>query len=423
MESKRVPSSARGNRVLMLTGLVATSLLAHLGACSDDPPSANLTPGPTPAEAGAEAGNPASDVDSFPFERGEKIAAAPGEWTWVPFPESSCANGKPTGIGVNRGTTKRLVIFMEGGGACWNALTCYTLGTASNLSGFGKSDFEARTASVQGSLFDRTDASNTFKDASFVYVPYCTGDVHAGNRDADYDGKPTKHVGRKNFEAFLTRIVPTFDDSERVVLSGSSAGGFGAAINFWRVHYAFGGKTRVDLVDDSGPPFPASKMKFYADWNAAWDIDGALPPGCPACKTEIASALGYYFAKYPSSRFALLSYDQDNVISQFYALTGPDFAKEISALVDTTFVSSSNGRAFVLPGASHTMLGTLSVSSAPPGPIDAGSDDAGVDGSAADGGNPGPPEEPNTLAAWLAKMQGDVAWQIVCSTSEPSTRS
>ena len=338
--------------------ILSSLLVAAAGACSDDP----AGPAADPGSPDAGVVDPDAGVEAGRTDLGEKIDAAPGEWTWVPFPDSSCANGTPTGIGVNPGTSKRLVIFLEGGGACWSSLTCYALKTAQNIeTGFGEADFESRISSVKGSILDRDDSGNVFKDASLVYVPYCTGDVHAGDREGTYDGKATKHVGRKNIEAYLKRIVATFDAPERVILSGSSAGGFGAAVNFWRVQEAFGKSIRVDLVDDSGPPFPTSKTKFFAEWNAAWDLNGALPPDCAACQTDLGATLPYYLQTYPSSRYALLSYTEDGVIRQFYQMSAPDFSAALEDLGTTTFDPSANARMFVVAGSEHTMLGNLAV--------------------------------------------------------------
>ena len=42
-------------------------------------------------------------------------------------------------------------------------------------------------------------------------------------------------------EAVVARIVPTFKDKvDKVVITGASAGGFGAALNFSMVQDAFG---------------------------------------------------------------------------------------------------------------------------------------------------------------------------------------
>lgn len=342
----------------LLPSLALASLVFAAQACSEETTS---TPNPT-TDAGTTTDS--GDTDGGGSTVGEKIDAPAGSWTWVPFADSSCANGSPTGIGVNPGTSKRVVIFLEGGGACWEATTCYVLTTAANIDkGFGEADFTKRMADPSGSHFDRTDASNPYKDASFVYVPYCTGDVHSGNKENTYDGKLTKHVGRKNLEAFLKRIVPTFPDPERVTLTGSSAGGFGAAINYWRVAEAFGGK-RVDLVDDSGPSFPVAKIPYYKAWSAAWDLEGAAPPDCPACKTELSAVIPHYVTKFPSSRFALLSYTEDSTIRQFFGSMPPaDFAATLNEVGTKDFDPTSNARYFFVSGQTHTMLGKLSTES------------------------------------------------------------
>jgi hypothetical protein len=409
---------------LLFLGAVAAIVVA----CSDDDP--QVTPNNPQPEAGptpdpGDGSSTVPDPDNFPFEKGAKIDnAKQNEWTWVDFPDSTCANGTPTGIGVNLGTSKRLVIFMEGGGACWNTLTCYVAQTATYISApFNKAAFESRMNRVDGSLFDRTLPDNTFKDDSFVYVPYCTGDVHGGNKEQQYDPadpRITKHFGRKNFEAFLKRIVPTFEDKvDRVIMSGSSAGGFGSALNYWKAAYVFP-KIRVDLVDDSGPPFPADKIRFLTSWREAWDLDGILPPGCKECKTELKETFPYYLKKYPKSRFALLSYTQDQTISQFYQLDGPGFEAELLKLA-TTF-QTSNSASFIVPGSRHTMLGELrTLTDLPPKPTqDAGSDggDAGTgdagDAGTQDAGDPGVPAGASRLSDWLKNMvTDDATWKTV----------
>lgn len=400
---------------IAVLGLVVASLVATLiVACSDD----DTTSAPVEADSGtptSEAGgdDAAVDPDTFLFERGEKIAATQDAWTFVPFADSSCANGSPTGIGVNLGTSKRLVIFVEGGGACWSTSTCYVLKTATNIdTGFDEAAFKTRAGQFGKSLFDRTATDNPFKSDNFVYVPYCTGDVHAGAREADYDGQKTKHFGRKNFEAFLKRIVPTFEDSERVILSGASAGGFGATVNYWKTQYAFG-KVRVDLLDDSGPPFPPAKTKYLADWTAAWDLIGALPPGCTACSTDFANAFPYYAKKYTSSRFALLSYTRDGVISTFYSLVPTDFEVELNNQLATSF-TQPNTAAFIVAGEKHTMLGDLSIVTGGTStvvPLDAGAD-AGDD--AGDAGTTTVITGGTKLTGWLSEMVGGApSWKTV----------
>lgn len=291
---------------------------------------------------------------------GDPIEAPNEQWTWVPFENAFCGNGSPTGIGVNiSDKSKQLVIFMMGGGACWNALTCYTLKTASNLDGYDETKFQNdATGLLTGSLFDRNDPENPMKDASFVFVPYCTGDVHSGDKIGNYNGMDTHHVGFKNMTEYLGRILPTFPDADRVLLAGSSAGGFGVGTNFWRVQDAFG-STRVDVINDSGPPLPAPYLSDAREkeWRDAWNLDAALPPNCAECLTDLDALFTYYATNYTKGRAALLSYTKDNVISAFYGpIPTSQFEEGLKVLTSTRLDGISNFRYYYLPGENHVLL-------------------------------------------------------------------
>ena len=165
----------------------------------------------------------------MPFTPGQPITAPAGQWTWVPFGNAFCANGTTTGIGVNMSSTPdaRVLFYFEGGGACWNDFTCYTIMTASYFTtGYGESDFAAESAdttylALPGGFFDRTAAANPFKDYNYVYVPYCTGDIHGGDNIMKYtSAHVAHHVGFKNVTAYLERLVPTFPNADRVIIAG-----------------------------------------------------------------------------------------------------------------------------------------------------------------------------------------------------------
>ncbi len=148
-----------------------------------------------------------------------------GQWSWIDFPDTHCRDGSSTGLGLNMSTSSpNVMVFLDQGGACFNADTC-----AFNLSAFGASDFVPQG---QG-IFNRSDPDNPVRDWSFVFIPYCSGDVHAGNRS---DGSvesvgPQQFLGYSNLDAFLSRIVPTFAGARQVLFAGSSADGFGVLLN------------------------------------------------------------------------------------------------------------------------------------------------------------------------------------------------
>lgn len=331
---------------------VAAVALAHV-ACSSG--------GGAKSDGGGGAGG-GSGVDAA---TSGPIAATAGTWTWVSFPDAVCADGSTTGIGVNLGAANaRPLIFMEGGGACWSEATCYTQMLAANFTtGYSATNFatDAGTSGflrTAGSFFDRTAAANPFKDYSFVFVPYCTGDAHAGNNVVPYGAHTAHHVGFQNFGAYLNRLVPTFSGADRVILAGSSAGGYGALFNWGQAQQAFG-SVRVDMIDDSGtlmPPDVDSEGSGYdAMERVQWNLAATLPAGCTSCATDLSSIFGYYAQALPNNHAALLSYTQDTVIPLFYGLTTAQFTTGLNELVATGIAPNAGFRSFLDAAAGHEL--------------------------------------------------------------------
>ena len=312
----------------------------------------------TPTDGGAPA-------DLSRPELGMPIPAAMNTWTWTDFSDSSCDDGTPTGIGINPGDPKKLLVFLNGGGACWSYATCIALGTATH-GPFGKTQFDAQVAanSLAGTLFDRQSATNPFRDYSFVFVPYCTGDLHGGDNVITYSQNGDSHVyhhkGHANMVAFIPRIAATWPATDKAILSGASAGGYGTGLNYdlFR-HYFPTGESY--MLDDSGPPlkatdFPAGfRDAFYASWNLGADLDGI----CPTCRMDIAAIIPTLGNLYPKDRFALLSSLQDMTISGYLLLSPSGFQTALLDLAATVIDPQPNFKYFIVPGNTHTMLGQI----------------------------------------------------------------
>ncbi len=255
------------------------------------------------------------------FVAGDVIDAPEGEWTFIDFPDAHCMNGTSTGIGINPSSaSSNVAIYMQGGGACFDFISC---GSVANQDGYGAAKL-AGWASTNGSsnLFDRTNADNPIKDWSFVFVPYCTGDIHGGNEPDGAGGR--EFVGFENVRQYLMRLVPTFADATQVLLSGSSAGGFGAAYNYDQVQTAFGCDVDVVLVDDAGPPMADEYLKpcLQQTWRDQWGLNDTLPADCSACRGAdgggIINYFSYVLAKYPDRRIGLISSTGDDTIRTFF---------------------------------------------------------------------------------------------------------
>lgn len=254
----------------------------------------------------------------------------PNTWNFVDFPEAQCMNGTPTGIAINaHASSQDVVIFLQGGNACFNALSC---AVTANPNGYDASNFEEEREFLDDSpYFDRGNEANPLKDFSYAYVPYCTGDVHAGERaDANVGGQMRQFHGYTNMGKYLERIVEEFPNAKRVVLAGVSAGGFGAAYNYDQVATAFGPDVKVTLIDDSGPPMSEEFIPqcLQEHMRETWGITETLPADCADCDDPvwIEPFISHVMTKYADRSLAIISSDSDETISNFWSFGENDCA-------------------------------------------------------------------------------------------------
>lgn len=283
-----------------------------------------------------------------------------GVWTWVDVPGAVCSDGTGTGVAVNRGTDDAaIVIFLDGGGACWDVFTCFTFQTA-NPGPFARPQFDARIQKAPGTILDRALPGNPYRDATFVFVPYCTGDVHWGDAVQRYPGSPRAyhHAGRGNVVADLDVVVANLPPPAKVVVSGASGGGYGSLLAFDGARRRWPG-ARGYLVDDSGPPLVGDDISpvIRAAWFASWRLDRTLLPLCPDCALDLSRILPTLASRYPGERLALLSSTQDQVIRGFTLLGPAGFEAAVRRLATDVVAPLPAGRTFLVPGDTHTMLG------------------------------------------------------------------
>lgn len=156
-------------------------------------------------------------------------------WNKVePGGETICAHGTPYAYWIYPGTSNHLLIYMEGGGGCWNAQTCRDTGEEFNGfydSAVTNSDHPARL----GGMMDMHHPDNPFRAYTVLYIPVCTGDVHWGSNTHTYAseaGDVTIHFnGFVNASAALEWAYTNIPQPESVFLTGCSAGSAGSILH------------------------------------------------------------------------------------------------------------------------------------------------------------------------------------------------
>jgi hypothetical protein len=199
------------------------------------------------------------------------------EWTRVALAgECHCADGSGFAIWERRADPAKVVLFLNGGGVCWDATTCALTGE------HGENDFYAW--SLQGTepenrsgMFDVTRSDNPFAGYSFIYVSSCTGDAHLGNTSQVYSPALTvEHRGFVNGTAALSYLASQYPGAAQVVVVGKTAGSVAAPL--------YGG-----LVADR---LPNAKVTVLGAQSGAW-------PDNPDFNADILGARWGAYAAMP----------------------------------------------------------------------------------------------------------------------------
>lgn len=132
-----------------------------------------------------------------------KLSDLPQDWTKIePAGDTRCAHNTPYAFWVRPGISNKVFVYFQGGGGCYSAETCGLSGSYKDtVTDNDNPDYSA------GGVFDLNNPENPFQDYTMVFVPYCTGDVHSGNR----------------VETYVTNSGNTFDIYHRGYVNANTA--------------------------------------------------------------------------------------------------------------------------------------------------------------------------------------------------------
>ena len=300
---------------------------------------------------------------------------------WVANDNIKSRNGDAMGYGVILNPdSDKVLIFLDGGGACFNQITCNA-----NLDSYSEGDFNSRFQN-ESALIISTSANNQFAGWNVVFVPYATGDVHSGaNTMANVpNGGPSnqKMVGYNNVHVVFNELKTYFDNNSglsEIVLTGASAGGYGTLLNTIQLANIFGTTTPTTVINDSGPIFTDQDILtncLATHWTNLWLLDQNMPTDLDTVvqnsyNFNIQKIYDYLALKYPNFNFGLLSTYGDQVIRSFYSfgkdncapvpsslITGTEFKNELLDLKQNVLDNHSNWKVFYTNGTGHTFLGS-----------------------------------------------------------------
>lgn len=182
-----------------------------------------------------------------------------------------CVKDTPYSFLYKKGTENKLLMYYQGGGACWSTATCWTLNTNKQEAGaFDNPD-------LVGTGFASVNVDNQFKDWHVIFVTYCSGDVHWGDKTTTYSG------GGQIFHRGLHHALlgekwarERFVDPDEVFVTGSSAGSYGAIMNSAKLMAEVFPASPHNVLGDAGTGVITQDWLDTSITN--WGVDKNLPP-------------------------------------------------------------------------------------------------------------------------------------------------
>ena len=349
---------------------IAVALLGVIAACSDGSTSSTTTAPPVTVGAGtttllptatAAATTPASTAPVVTAAASTTSAATPAAgWEKVTAPsQCMCADGSAYNYWIHRGASDKVVFFLEGGGACIDAITC----AFDSRTYRSKIDAEDDPNGMSNGIFDFGNARNPLADYSFVFAPYCTGDVHLGNATHVYGPQLTvQHKGSVNATTALDALAKQFPNATQLVVAGESAGSVPTPMYAGLAHDLLPNAAITVLADGSGayPDDPTVNTRVGALWGTA----DAIPPwpenaGLTSANWGAPDLFVQAFKHDPQIVFARHDYAYDFVQTLFAGLLGFP-SKDLAATIDANGAqiekSGVDLRSYISPGQGHTVL-------------------------------------------------------------------
>ena len=251
-------------------------------------------------------------------------------WNTIPT-GGMCSAGTPFQFySKTSANSDNLLIYFNGGGACWFGEACDLNSQPNVHSPFA--DMDANNPSLGDGIFAGDRAENPFQNYDMVFIPYCTGDVHIGAGEqfysyTDAEGGEvtvnTYHNGYENSTTVLNWIYRNFPEADRVVIGGSSAGAIGSSFYAGLVAEQYSDVPVVLIADAAGGyNSPTLPVTFNA-WNTA-----AILPDWPEYTGETNDTLtfeDFYVASAnhnPNLTIAQYNTAEDEVQYNFSYLIG-----------------------------------------------------------------------------------------------------
>lgn len=290
----------------------------------------------------------------------------PGWNVIEPGGDTVCSDGSPYKFYVRPGAADKLMVYFQGGGACWNGGTCdpdlkptYYV----NLKNVDPDQYDG--------IFRFENSANPVKDHSVVFAPYCTADVHIGDAVASYQAPELEehashpfeiqHKGFVNADAVLDWTYSHFPKPAKIFVAGSSAGSIPSPYYAMRIAEQYPDAQVSQLGDASGGyRMEGNEARPHDRWGTVdrlrtvagfEDIDNA--------SFDYASLYIIAAKQQPNIMFAQYDTAEDKTQKYFLSIAGvepPSLLSVIEQNQTDIRKEVGNFRSYIAGGDLHTIL-------------------------------------------------------------------
>lgn len=288
------------------------------------------------------------------------LPAPTDKWQAInPGGRTICGKGTKFQFLVKKGTVNKLLVEFMGGGACFSGATC-------SLPEWIPVESAAATEALLAANPGLHNKKGATADWHAIYVPYCTGDGHTGNRTAQYVDQKVHHMGGENARATLAYAFEHFPGVEATLTAGQSAGAVGSYMWAPVVMHQYPSASHAMLADSYAPLFGKTGVN---DGVKNWDLPSAFPASIvPALadKKYLQWFAGWgtsfaldVFRVFPAARFGMYASNGDTVETAFYSIEGCgvegcSWKKAMRDVFGWVTGNATNAYTYIGPGSSHT---------------------------------------------------------------------
>lgn len=273
-----------------------------------------------------------------------------------PGGETQCARDTPYQFFVRDvAESNNLMIYFQGGGACWNAVSCREGGTFDDAVNDDELD-------RYNGIFDFTNEANPIADYDIVFIPYCTADIHTGMSTVEFPGDITiNYNGYINSATVLDWVYENYDTPDNLLIAGSSAGAYGAIYHAPYILEQYPDAQSV-VFGDAGVGITPAGWDVLEMWNIFENMPPFIPELAEADPEAFTASMLYEFnSQYsPDVRFAQFTNAADEVQIMFYRFSAPGTTVEdwIDGMYEALgyLDEAENFNSYVAPGTEHTIL-------------------------------------------------------------------